>query len=298
MAADFAPPGGGSRERRMPSMSEATSVPQEVAEALAKATTGIVNDALALLGVNGGIRGVRPSRGSEEARIVAPASTVLFGSPRPDGRKLNMYQIIRDSPAGSVLVIDGEGIDAHFTGDNQGECARRQGVVGVVVYGGARDVARYRAMGMPLYCTGSATIDEPAEIQIIGYNVPVEIGGVTVRPGDVIVAGQDGVVCIPAEALTAILEKMRIIFEVEQEMERAIRGEAPIDEIKRIIARKKPKRSPRVRAPPHRSCAGPQEHRPIEPGWAMAQAAMPSNGPRARRHQAMMLSCRVRHTTP
>ena len=218
------------------------SLPKEVAGALEKGTTGMVNDALALLGLNGGIRGVRPARGSEDAKIAARATTVLFGPPRPDSPKLNMYQIIREAPPGSVLVIDGKGIDAHFTGDNQGECAKRQGLAGVVVYGGARDIAGYREMGMPLYCTGSATVDKPVDVQIVGQNVPVEIGGVTVRPGDIIVADEDGVVCIPAEALAALVEKMEIIFEVEGAMERAIRGDAPIDEIKRILARKKPKR--------------------------------------------------------
>ena len=218
------------------------SFPPEIAEVLAKATTGMVNDALALLGRNGGIRGVRPARGSEDARIVGRAATVLFGPPRPESPKLSMYGIIRDAPPGSVLVIDGKGIDAHFTGDNQGECAKRQGLAGVVVYGGARDIAGYRAMGMPLYCTGSATVDKPMDLQIVGQNVPVEVGGVTVRPGDIIIADEDGVVCIPAEALSALPEKMGIIFEVEGAMERAILGDAPVHELKGIIARKKPKR--------------------------------------------------------
>jgi 4-hydroxy-4-methyl-2-oxoglutarate aldolase len=223
-------------------MGDAVSIPPEAAAVLAKATTGMVNDALALLGLNGGIRGIRPSRGCEDARIVARAVTVLFGSPRPESPKLNMYQIIRDSPSGSVLVIDGMGIDGHFTGDNQGETAKRRGLVGVVVYGGARDIAGYREMGIPLYCTGSATIDKPMDIQIVGHNVPVEIAGVSVRPGDIIVADEDGVVCIPAEALAAFVEKMRTIFEVEEGMEKAIQRDAPIEEIKAIIAKKKPNR--------------------------------------------------------
>ncbi len=223
-------------------MVDAVSIPQEAAGMLRKATTGMVNDALALLGLNGGIRGVRPSRGSEDAKIVGRAATVLFGSPRPDSPKLNMYQIIRNSPTGSVLVIDGKGIDAHFTGDNQGECAKRQWLVGVVVYGGARDIAGYREMGMPLYCTGSATIDKPMDIQIVGHNVPVEVGGITVKPGDIIIADEDGVVCIPAEALSATTEKLQTLFEVEEAMEKAIQRDAPLDEIRAIIARKMPKK--------------------------------------------------------
>jgi len=145
------------------------SIPQDAAEALKKANTGMVNDALALVGVNGGIRGVRPARGCEDAKMVGRAATLLFAAPRPDSPKLTMDETIRKSPAGSVLVIDGKGMDVHFTGDNQGEYAKRQGLAGMVVYGGARDIAGYRAMGMPLYYTGSATVDKPSDIQIVGY---------------------------------------------------------------------------------------------------------------------------------
>jgi regulator of RNase E activity RraA len=223
-------------------MTDAVSIPREAARVLKRANTGMVNDALALAGFNGGIKGVRPARGSEEATLLGRVATVLFGSPRPDAPKLNMYQTIRDTPAGSVLLIDGKGMDCHFTGDNQGECAKRQGLAGMVVYGGARDIAGYRAMGMPLYCTGPATVDKPSDIQIVGYNVPVEVAGVTVRPGDIIIADEDGVVAIPAEALLVTLEKLQIIFGVEEAMGKAIATCAPVDEIKAIIARKKPKK--------------------------------------------------------
>ncbi|MFZ4440836.1 MAG: RraA family protein [Syntrophales bacterium] len=223
-------------------MRDKDSIPKEAAEILEKTSTGMINDALALLGMNGGIRGVRPARGSEDARVLGRAATVAFGSPRPDSHNLTMYEAIRKTPAGSVLVIDGKGIDAHFTGDNQGECAKKQDLAGMVVYGGARDVAGYRSMGMPLYCTGSATVDKPPDIRIVGYNVPVEVGGVTVKPDDIIIADEDGVVCIPADALSATLEKLQVIFEVEEAMEKAIQGGASVDEIKAIIAKKKPRK--------------------------------------------------------
>ncbi len=184
-------------------MTDAAAIPQEAAEVLKKASTGMVNDALALVGIYGGIPGVRPARGFEDIKVIGRVATVLFGAPRPDSPRLTMYQTIRDTPAGCILLVDGKGMDVHFTGDNQGECAKRQGLAGMVVYGGARDIAGYRAMGMPLYCTGSATVDKPSDIQIIGYNVPVEVGGVTVRPGDIIIADEDGVVSIPADALAA-----------------------------------------------------------------------------------------------
>ncbi|MCL4371485.1 MAG: RraA family protein [Chloroflexi bacterium] len=221
-------------------MAQIDPVPAEVMELLQRVTTGMVKDALAISGIKSGIAGIRPVRGFEDAKIVGPATTVLFSSPRPDAPKLNNYLVIEQSPAGSILVIDGKGYDGHFAGDNQGAMARRQGLRGIVVYGGARDLAGYREMGMPLYCTGSATRDKPADLQLAAYNVPVEIGGVLVKPGDVLIADEDGVVAIPREALGILMENMKIMFEVEDGMETAIQSGASAAELSAIIAKKKP----------------------------------------------------------
>jgi 4-hydroxy-4-methyl-2-oxoglutarate aldolase len=150
-----------------------------------------------------------------------------------------MYATIRDQPAGNVLVIDGNGWHANFTGDNNGECARRQGLIGIVVNGGARDVSGFRAIGMPLFCSGAETRSE--KFQITGVNVPIEVGGVTIRPGDIIVADEDGVVSIPASQLSTVLGHLQTIFEVERGMEAALKRDAPVQEIMAIMARKKPK---------------------------------------------------------
>jgi len=70
----------------------------------------------------------------------------------------------------------------------------------------------------------------------------VDVGKVTVRPGDIIVTDEDGVVCIPAGLATALLGALQTIFEVEDAMEKAIQRIASLDELRAIIARKKPKR--------------------------------------------------------
>lgn len=215
-------------------------IPQKAMQTLQQVSSGMIIDALAMIGVQGGVRGVRPARGFEDAKVIGPAATVKFGEPSPEVGKFTMYRCILNSSAGSVLVIDGRGIDGHFTGDNQGEWAMRHGLVGTVVYGGARDIAGYREMGMPVYCTGSATADKPKGLQIVGHNVPVALGDVTVQPGDVVFCDEDGVVVIPSEKLDAMLEKMEIILKVEEGMSNAIKAGAPVEELERVIAMKKP----------------------------------------------------------
>ncbi len=214
----------------------------EALEVLRRTNSGMVADALAMAGIEGGILGIHPARGFEDTRIVGPATTVLFGSPEPGAPKLSMYRAIRNSVPGSVLVIDGKGHGGHFTGDNQGECAKRQGLLAIVVYGGARDVAGFREMGMPLWCLGTGTADKPRGLAVAGHNVPIEIGGVLVKSGDIIVADEDGVVAIPSELLGRLLENLKVMDEVEEGMEQAIRRNAPVEELETIIGKKKPKK--------------------------------------------------------
>jgi regulator of RNase E activity RraA len=91
------------------------------------------------------------------------------------------------------------------------------------VFGGARDLGGFREAQLPLYCTGSATRDKPLEFKLTAYNVPVHIGGVAVKHGDIIVADEDGVVVIP-EIFWMTVENLKFINTVEKEMEQAIKS--------------------------------------------------------------------------
>lgn len=222
-------------------MSSANELPKEIMDTLKNASSGELTDALALSGIKGGIMGIRPARGFEDHKIIGPAVTVLMAPSHPSTPGLNNYQIIRDSPPGSVLVIDGKGIDGHFTGDNQALCAKRQGLAAVAVFGGARDIAGFREVKMPLYCTSPSTADKPSNFRPTACNVPVEIGGVLVRPGDVVVGDEDGLVAIPIDFLDKVMENLRLINSVETDMQKALKNDAPLEELLSIISRKKPK---------------------------------------------------------
>jgi len=223
-------------------MTDSSEKLHAVMNALKEFSTGMIADALLISGINGGVMGVRPARGFRDAKIVGPAVTVRFSPPRPGEKTFTNYEAIRAADPGSVLVIDGKGFDGHFAGDNQAACAKNQGLAAVVVDGGARDLNGFRQVEMPLYCKGSATRDKPAEFKITALDVAVEIGGVPVRPGDIIVADEDGVVVVPGDFLDGLMENLNVINTVEKEMEQAIQSNAPVEKLKEIILKKKPKK--------------------------------------------------------
>ena len=106
---------------------------------------------------------------------------------------------------GDVLLVDGGGReDAAVVGDIVGKTLADLGCVGLVVDGVVRDIDGLDAVGLPTFARGA----HPATGSNTGpgaINVPVQCGGVTVRPGDVVHADGSGVVVVPRERLAEVV---------------------------------------------------------------------------------------------
>jgi len=125
---------------------------------------------------------------------------------------------------GDVLVIDGGGRnDAAVIGDIVGKTLADLGCAGLVVDGAVRDVDGLDAAGLPTFARGA----HPATGSNTGpgaINVPVQCGGVTVRPGDVVRADGSGVVVVPRERLAEVVGLTRAVDERETAWRAAIAG--------------------------------------------------------------------------
>jgi len=83
--------------------------------------------------------------------------------------------------------------------------AMARGGVGVVTDGAVRDIAHMEAMGFPVFSRHVSALDSLNRQKVVAFDVPVEMGGVRVMPGDVIVADRDGIAVVPAAIEPAIL---------------------------------------------------------------------------------------------
>ncbi len=134
-------------------------------------------------------------------RIAGPAYPVYCAP----GDNLMLHAAIYRASPGSVIVVEAGDVDYAVSGGNVCAVAQRRGIAGFVIDGVIRDIAEVRGEGFPVFARGVIPI--PGDKQVIGtLNGIVHCGGVTVAPGDVVIADEEGIVVVPADRQDIVLE--------------------------------------------------------------------------------------------
>lgn len=187
----------------------------ETAALDARVTSAQLSDSLDSIGVrdrvvDGSVRSQRPG-----TRIAGTARTVRF---EPETRPTSdayddphpyddFIAFMDDVEPGDVIVV-ATGADPRtaYWGELFSAAAIGRGAVGVVCDSFTRDRPKIDALGFAVFSAGTRPLDFRARMHITGQQVPVEFGGVTISPGDLVLGDDDGIVVAPLESLAEVVD--------------------------------------------------------------------------------------------
>ncbi|MBJ6985863.1 ribonuclease activity regulator RraA [Devosia sp. MC521] len=189
---------------------------QTLVDAVLHIGAAAASSTLAKLGVrNCHIRG--PVAQQSGKAIAGPALTLQFMPKREDIYGEDEYSdpekqlhrhVLYHVQAGDIVVVDARGdMSSGVFGDMMSTYFKGRGGAGMVIDGVLRDRPNLSKLDIPLWIKGwTPNFHTQTDLMPFAVNVPIACGGVTVMPGDMIVADDDGAVCVPVALAAQVVE--------------------------------------------------------------------------------------------
>lgn len=199
----------------------------KIVEEYKKLSIAAVSDALDRLGIHGTCLGIAPVNYGYQ--MVGRAFTVKYLPVAQDKGSVGDY--IDEVPPGGVVVLDNNGrMDRTVWGDILTSVAHMNGIAGTVVDGVCRDVKCSLDLKYPIFSRGKFMRTGKDRVDAVAYNVPVSIGDVQVRPGDIMFGSDDGVLVIHQEREEEVLKVAQMIEEKEEGIRQEVLKGTPLKE--------------------------------------------------------------------
>jgi regulator of RNase E activity RraA len=199
--------------------------PDTILEGFRSLSTASIADAIEIVTGKRGYMHHSIKARINEKKVVGPAVTVAEGPTDEKVPPTHALDLIDASPAGSVMVIGTGGVaDMAVWGGLMTAGAHVNGLAGAILDGGVRDVIEIRRdYDFPVYARSVSPGTTVGRFKTLAANVPLDCGGITVVPGDLIVADTDGVVVVPQMQVEAVLAEATEIEMKELEQAAYIR---------------------------------------------------------------------------
>ncbi len=184
---------------------------------------GVTSDVMDALGLPGGVVGTHYLRPTIPGRCVAgPALTVrnlpqrgdYVENARNEVNKMAEFEAHNLASPGDFLVIQGVSNVSNMGGISA-QTGKRQGEVGAIVDGGVRDVSHSRAVDYPVWASEFTAVTGKWRIETMEINGSVQIGGVRVDAGDLVIADDTSVCFVPRAMIRKVLEKCQVKADAE-----------------------------------------------------------------------------------
>jgi regulator of RNase E activity RraA len=195
--------------------------------------TATVSDAMDNCGLPPGQGGLLPMWG--RPKIAGFAATVelepLTG--QHAGTHI-LTSAIAEAGADDIMVVANSGrIDVSCWGGIVSAGAAMRSIRGVVADGACRDVEQARDLGFPVFARAQVPVTARGRLRQKSAGSPVRLGPVMVRPGDVVMADEGGVVVVPRERAAEVLAAARGVRAREEQIEAEVRAGVPLPQAMR-----------------------------------------------------------------
>ncbi|MDR1516232.1 MAG: RraA family protein [Synergistaceae bacterium] len=184
-----------------------------IKERLLKYGTCSVSDAMDRMGIACGLLNIKQVVRCRS--ICGPAFTVHYV---PCGVEHGTVgDFLDDVKSGEVVVIDNAGRNyCTVWGGLMSQSSSLRGIEGTVIDGVCRDVGVIHEYSYPIFTKGCYMVTGKDRVEVDATNVKVSVSGVQVKPGDIVLGDDSGVIVIPAERLEQLLQIAEEIFEKEE----------------------------------------------------------------------------------
>jgi regulator of RNase E activity RraA len=215
---------------------EAPTAPQKVEAALIQRLRALdscaVSDALDTLGMKGAVTGLAPRWNIKEP-TAGRVRTVKAAPKSGAGPATHIATpLVAKADADDVVVIDNHGrTDVSCWGGLLAEAARQRGIAGVIIDGACRDVQESEAVDLPLYARTAVPVSARGRIVQESMDEPIQICGIQVFSGDLVIADWNGVVFVAAASAEQVIALAERIAAREAAMSEAVRSGRNVAEV-------------------------------------------------------------------
>jgi 4-hydroxy-4-methyl-2-oxoglutarate aldolase len=149
--------------------------------------------------------------------VTAQVETVSSVNPLEEAAFVDLFAAVEKSPKPAVVVMQDVGADpdrAAHSGEVMCTIFSTLGGVGLVSDAGVRDLAAVRKLGFHYFARGA--VSSHAHFRIVRSNVPVHLLGMSVQPGNLIHADENGIIAVPDECLEKLRDAIQDVLKKEQ----------------------------------------------------------------------------------
>ncbi|WP_433367997.1 RraA family protein [Streptosporangium sp. CA-115845] len=184
-----------------------------------------ISDALDTLGLPGAVTGLKPMWPA--GRVMAGVVRTVKAAPKSAAGPATHIAtpLVAVADPDDVVVIDNHGrTDVSCWGGLLAEAAVQRGVAGVIVDGACRDVQDCESVDLPLFARTAVPVSARGRIVQEDMDVPIQVRGVRVNSGDLVIADRNGVAFVARAEIGRVLDLAERIAARELAMARAVRS--------------------------------------------------------------------------